>query len=421
MKRLRRGLRSIILTMMLYASTPSLEATNGLYFISHGAKSRGMGGVVTSLPQDTFVGLHNPAGMLQLGNRGDVFGGVTYTAFGSDINGNSSSKNGHVDLATIRLLPWGGLGYNRLLNEDTSVGITIAPLTGGLIWNRYRPEDGTGHRHKVSVGYLGFSPSISTKVEDDHTIGVGIDMVVARLKIEGFHSLDASFATPHVGSVTNNGWDTAYGVALRLGWLWDINEKVTFGLSGQTTTYMTRFDKYKGSLSPHGQVNLPPRIDMGVSYKWTPETIMAFEIGQIANKAIRTWAGPFYSSDHKWGESDGAGLGWENQTVYKLGLSHDFSKRGYDVVGRIGYNYAKAPIPSHRTGKNSVTPAVADHHFTLGATWNQKEDSEWSFAYVTAPFNRVAGSDGSYTGAGGGSQDLTAKLHSLEISYAWKY
>ncbi|MFT5318266.1 MAG: hypothetical protein ACI8RA_001529, partial [Chlamydiales bacterium] len=66
MKRLRRGLRSIIFTMMLFASTPDLEATNGLYFISHGTKSRGMGGVVTSMAQDTFVGLQNPAGMLQL-------------------------------------------------------------------------------------------------------------------------------------------------------------------------------------------------------------------------------------------------------------------------------------------------------------------------------------------------------------------
>lgn len=64
-------------------------------------------------------------------------------------------------------------------------------------------------------------------------------MVVARLKIEGFQSLDASFATPHVGSVTNNGWDTAYALALRVGWRILQVSKLMLQVYREKTIYLT--------------------------------------------------------------------------------------------------------------------------------------------------------------------------------------
>lgn len=103
------------------------SATNGYFGIAYGAKSRGVAGATTALPQDTMAAAVNPAGMAHVGNSADLnielfsplrsastvaTGGVT----------RDSDQNGFI-------IPSGG--YVKNLDDKMTLGITVY-ANGGM-------------------------------------------------------------------------------------------------------------------------------------------------------------------------------------------------------------------------------------------------------------------------------------------------
>ena len=71
MKRLSRWLVTAAITAGI--ATPSLtHATNGMFLIGYGTKSRGVGGVAIAMPQDSIAGAVNPATISYVGSRVDA-------------------------------------------------------------------------------------------------------------------------------------------------------------------------------------------------------------------------------------------------------------------------------------------------------------------------------------------------------------
>jgi long-chain fatty acid transport protein len=64
------------------------------------------------------------------------------------------------------------------------------------------------------------------------------------------------------------------------------------------------------------------------------------------------------------GSTNGAGFGWRNTTVYKIGVT-----RLNPVTLRAGYVTLDQPIPQSQTFFNILAPGVVEDHITLGATW----------------------------------------------------
>ena len=113
----------------------------------------------------------------------------------------------------------------------------------------------------------------------------------------------------------------------------------------------------------------------------------------------------------------GAGFGWRNSTVYKLGASYEWSK---DLVLRAGYATLKQPIPASQTLFNIVAPGVVEDHLTLGATWSYDGNKELSIAYMHAFEKKVNGA-GSMSALGGGEANLKMYQDSLGVAWGWKY
>jgi long-chain fatty acid transport protein len=62
-------------------------------------------------------------------------------------------------------------------------------------------------------------------------------------------------------------------------------------------------------------------------------------------------------------------LDWSDQVVYKLGAQYQIAAvKGLAV--RAGYNYGKSPLNKDRAFENVAFPAIAEHHFTLGAGYD---------------------------------------------------
>jgi long-chain fatty acid transport protein len=111
------------------------------------------------------------------------------------------------------------------------------------------------------------------------------------------------------------------------------------------------------------------------------------------------------------GANNGPGFGWDDMTVYKLGVSYELSQ---NLTLRAGYNHGKQPIPSSETFFNILAPGVVENHLTLGATWTLANKDEISVSYMHAFVSNVKGS-GPTTGI-----DLKMNQNALGIAYGWK-
>ena len=116
------------------------------------------------------------------------------------------------------------------------------------------------------------------------------------------------------------------------------------------------------------------------------------------------------------GDDNGSGFGWQDITVYKLGVSHAYSS---SFTIRAGYDHCDQPIPNSQTLLNIVAPGVVQDHLTLGATWTLADKSEISVAYVHAFEKTVNGSGSIPAGFGSGEANLTMHEDSIGISYGW--
>ena len=118
------------------------------------------------------------------------------------------------------------------------------------------------------------------------------------------------------------------------------------------------------------------------------------------------------------GGDNGAGFGWQNTTVYKIGAMYELNP---SWTLRGGYITLKQPIPTSQTLFNILAPGVVEDHFTFGATWQVSKQSELTFAYMYAPEVKVNGSGSIPMALGGGEANLHMSEQSLGIAWGWKY
>ncbi|SCA62670.1 Uncharacterized protein SCG7086_AC_00210 [Chlamydiales bacterium SCGC AG-110-P3] len=418
MRYLYLSLQTLTLWLLLVSS--NLHSANGAYMIGYGTKSRGMAGISIALPQDALVSLTNPAGMVWIGNRVDANIAYLHTKYWEEISGNAFGKNGHADLNTFRNVGSAEAGYNHMITSRFSLGATVAPLAGGIVHHRKRLSDPAGQGpHKISVAFGALSPCFATRIGCNHSIGAAVDLVVGLIDVQGFESIQINFGSASPSKVTNNGWDIAPGVGVRLGWLTRATPRLRIGAAYRSKTYMMRFKKYEGFLTPRGKVNLPQRIDIGAAYDLGCSTTVAVDIGKVYYKQIRTWSGPaFDATKPRWGAPGGPGLGWNNQTIMKAGIAHKFCALSSNFTGRLGLNYSPSPIRRTRTNNNNSTPATTRYHVTTGLSWKQRCGAEWSLAYGAGLQERIRGTDASIpTATGGGRSDIYSLIHRLEIGW----
>ena len=108
------------------------------------------------------------------------------------------------------------------------------------------------------------------------------------------------------------------------------------------------------------------------------------------------------------------GFGWENQTVYKLGVAYQYND--YWVL-RAGYNYGKSPIPGDQLTFNTLAPATVERHATLGFTYRPNKSTEMTLAYLHAFNNKQSASNQNIVGG----VDIQMYQNDVEFSYAWKF
>jgi long-chain fatty acid transport protein len=402
-------------------------ATTGYFQHGYGIKAKGMGGVGIALPQDSLAAATNPAGMAFVGNRLDLGLDWFRPQRESEITGNAGGPavNGTYDANGEENFFIPEFGFNRMLRPDLALGVSVFG-NGGMntTYTRPIPLFGTSNT-EMDYAQLFISPTIAWKLNEQHSIGAALNIAYHRFKAQGLENFTAPVGTPrnfssNPNDVTNRGYDSSWGWSVRLGWTGKLSEMVTLGATYQTKTRMGEFDKYKGLFAEQGDLDAPENYGVGIALKPVPQLTLAADIQRINYgdvKSIGTPVDCLFAGQCQLGTSNGAGFGWQNTTVYKLGVSYEWSKQ---LTLRAGFVTLDQPIPSNQTLFNMIAPGVVENHLTLGATWNIDRDKELSVSYMHAFEKKVNGSGSIPAAFGGGEANLKMYQDALGVAFGWK-
>lgn len=404
-------LRSKHALAVLLASVPaSVFATNGMMMIGFGAKSEAVGGAAIAFPQDAMAGASNPATIswidvstMRIDVGAELFLPDAEVSLDKGTSGTGVSGPAITQKSRANTFVIPNMGGAMKFNRKITIGMTAVGAGGGgsrynknlynVLAEKGSPDETLG----VSLFIMQVNPTVSFKLNSQNSFGGSLILGLQQFRAFG---MGTNFGSKSLcgsdGCMSNQGNDYSTGAGLRLGWMGRFfDDRLSLGAAGSSRVYMQKIKKYEGLFPNAGEMDTPPMLGVGLALKLNDKMDVAFDVTHTYYKLVDAIGNPGpdpNSSDlvipgESFGDPHGAGFGWNNQTVYKLGMAY---KLNDDWTLRAGWNYGKSPIPEDRAILlNLVAPATTEHHLTLGGTRHlgpgpMGTDAELSFVYVHA-------------------------------------
>jgi long-chain fatty acid transport protein len=430
----------------------SVWATNG--YFSHGTSiaEKGMAGAGVAYSQDTLAAANNPAGMVWQGARYDV-GGALFAPMRdySSVGGPSAPAGASCGMMCpfsigdgdqsvdseneLFLIPQ--FGYNWEIDSNRTIGISVfgngglnteykdgIALLGPMGMQTEFPGtfgDGTAG---VDLAQLFISTTYAAKISDTTSWGVSGIIAYQRFEAKGLANFSPFSTDP--SNLTNNDHDTATGIGIRLGIQTEISPGVRFGAAYQPEIDMSEFDDYAGLFAEEGDFNIPSNFTVGLAIDVKDHGVLVIDVQQINYEDVPAVSNPIApltptdtscmpgmmsgTGDGCLGGDDGAGFGWEDMTVVKIG----YQWQDGDMTWRVGYSTGDQPIPSSEVVFNILAPGVIEEHLTFGFTRQLDADSSINFAAMYAPSNSVDG-DNTFDPA----QEIELEMDQYELAFTY--
>lgn len=398
---------------------PSALATNGYFSHGYGVKSFGMAGVGVAYPQDSLAAATNPAGMVLVGARKDI--GVQLfnpSPRSQDSQGGSLTMGKNESDGDFFFVPEGG--YNAMLDANTSFGVSIYGNGGMNTEYKTNTFAGLGAGTSplgVDLAQLIIAPTWSKKLNNNNAIGASLLLGYQRFKATGLEAFGGN--STDSTKLTNNGYDSSTGTGVRIGWTGNVSPTVTLGAVYSSKVSMGKFDKYAGLFAEQGDFDIPANFAVGMAVKVNPKTNLVLDVQKIEYGSVKSIANPLDAAPSgatSLGANEGAGFGWKDQTVIKLGFDY---KHSNEWTLRAGWNHGNSPIPDSQLLFNIIAPAVVEDHLTLGATMHTGKSSEVNFAFMHALENKQTGPV--LSAFGGGTSELKMSQNAFSVSWGWGF
>jgi long-chain fatty acid transport protein len=304
-------------------------------------------------------------------------------------------------------------GFNWQINEKSSAGISI--FGNGGMNTDYRTNTFYGSTPTgVDLMQLFITPTYARKLLPHHAIGISPIFAYQRFEARGLEAFSLFSSSP--SHLTNNGHDNSYGVGARIGYLGEVSPFLSIGASYQTRIAMSRFEDYEGLFAEDGSFDIPATWTVGLAVKPIQDLTFLVDLQKIYYSDIKSINNPLLPNlqTSQLGRDDGAGFGWDDTTVLKLGVQWKSSK---EWTWRAGYSIGDQPVPSSEVLFNIIAPGVIKHHATFGVT-RTIGNNELKFAVMHAFPHTVTG-----TNPLDPAQKIKISMNQWEISvgYAWKF
>jgi long-chain fatty acid transport protein len=332
-----------------------------------------------------------------------------------------------------------------MLSNDSSVGISVYG-NGGMNTD-FSASDTPGGAGLFGAGDIGvnleqlfFNVSFAKKLNSQHAFGGSLILAGQRFSAKGIDTFAPLSTDP--ANLSGNRHSTSYGAGLKVGYQGEVSSGIRVGLSYQSKMSMTEFDEYKGLFAEGGDFDIPSTYTLGVSIDVGStgmivadiQRINYSDVASISNPVANALSPPPAGSCNPGfpgnptnptppgigagclGGPNGAGFGWEDMTVFKIGYQFDV---GNKHTVRLGYSVGDQPIPESETLFNVLAPGVIEQHITAGWTMKVGTNQELNLSGMYAPSNSVKGDNP----ADGGSTQIEIEMSQWELQagWAWKY
>lgn len=408
--------------MALAGLATSASATNGYFSHGYGMKAKGMGGASTANHDDAFFGANNPAAAAFAGNRlelgVDLFSPIRKA---SNVGGSLAFASAESN-SNYFLVP--EFGYNHMVNSNLALGVTVygnggmnTDYPGNPAFGNTNLLGGTGSLG-VDLMQLVIAPTAAYKVNANHSIGISPLLGYQRFKAEGLQAFAPMSSDRN--NLTNRGYDDAFGYGVRIGYMGKISPTVTIGAAYASKINFEEFSKYRGLFAEQGDFDIPENYNVGVAWQATPALKVAVDYQRINYSNVAAVGNPVTNLlllGNPLGASNGAGFGWDDVDVWKLGVEYKHSQK---LTLRAGYSHNDNPISGSDLGEvmfNILAPAVNKQHITLGFTYTLASGNELTMSYAHAFDNDVSATR---PGFGGGVDTIEMYQNSIGIQYSWK-
>lgn len=389
----RKHLLASAVGSALLVAAGNAAATNGDQMIGITSTQVAMGGAVLAAPQDAAAVMYNPAGLTGLGIEEVRFD----SGFG--LFNPTRKANGFESDSNLYLMPAGAAAFN--INDRMYFGMGMGGISGMGV-DFLDTMAVAGNQSVVTTKqFFKIAPGLGVKVNDALSLGAAVNI--------GYQSL--ALQTPQFQFPQNQ----VYGFGFTVGGTYNLGEKVTLGASYISKTNMQDFEWNTSAGKFSMEMDQPEQYGIGAAFKPTPGLLIEADVkiikfSEVLDKVtINRPAG--YTCVLPACVPTQLNFGWDDQTVYALGVQKDV---GENMKVRVGYNYGKSPIGPEDVDSNIGSLAVVEHHFTAGFTRNFSKRASGSLSYMYVPNNEVTSNTGS-----GNKIELAQQLLNFQISYKY--
>ncbi len=346
------------------------QATDGYFGVGYGAQNKGLAGAGVAWYKNGLIN-GNPAGNVFLGkqyNIGfEIFNpnrGYTVTGNPSGIPGTMGLTAGTVESGSKAFIE-PSLGANWMINEKSSFSAAIFG-NGGMNTNYDKQTfyDPSSKSTGINLAQMFVGLTYSRKIAEKHSLGVTALFVYQYFSAKGIASFGQMSQAPT--KLSGNGTDNGTGVGFKLGYMGQLAKGLTLGVSYQPKIKVAKFDKYAGLFAEQGDFDIPSNWTAGLAYEFSKKWAVLADYKRINYTSVASVSNLFNpASTSPLGSNLGAGFGWKDINVYKVGVEFSGTK-GWTLRG--GYSHCDQPVQTSQTLFNILAPGVIQDHLTVGCS-----------------------------------------------------
>ena len=241
----------------------------------------------------------------------------------------------------------------------------------------------------VDLQQLFAQATFAIKIGENHGFGISPIFVYQRFKADGLTAFGAFSSDPT--NLTDSGHDSGYGFGFKFGYQGKLHEMVRLGFSLQTPISTSAFENYSGLFAEGGGFDVPMNWTAGVAFNVMLAEIV-FDVKRIYYSDVASIGNPLLPNlmEGPLGSNNGAGFGWDDITVYKIGLNYPVNEN-WNI--RAGFSIGDQPISESEVLFNILAPGVVTKHITFGIGKMINYENELSFFVMRATSESVSGAN----------------------------
>lgn len=401
-------MKKILLTLIA-TTTSMLLFAEGYQVNVLSTKQTGMGHVGTAMKLGAESMHFNPAGLTYMDHTIDVSAGISGIMAKAKYSHNGYKTSTDNPISTPMYAYFGYKIYDNL-----AAGISLTtPYGSSLKW----PKNWKGADliQDITLKSFVLQPTVSYKIMDGLSIGAGLQLAIGSVELSRalmpvgslVPVLGEKFKDVVPASATLNG-KAKVAVGFNIGAMYDVNEKITVGLSYRSKVQMKvkegdakldyASDQIKvvlqGQLPPleegtfKAELPLPANLTAGVSFRPTDRWELSADLQYVFWSAYDSLNVKFTENVLN-GYEINAEKNYKNSMIYRVGAQYKATDR-LDV--RAGIYYDESPIRS--SNYNPETPGMDKIGLSTGLSFEPITNFQIDFAFL---YIQGISRDGSYT------------------------